>query len=213
MINIKCALLILLLFFVNTVFATQVSVVGLFKDKVIIIIDGERHLLTVGEPPIRGVALLSSDSQQAVLLINGEKFKHTLGHASSYSNELRTEGLVTLAPDNQGMYRSDISINGFSAIAIIDTGATYIAMNYHHADRFRIPYRQVGKITRVETASGIVPAFEVTLKKVVLGDIVVSNVTALVLESEQPSTILLGMSFLSQVQLQHHGRLLQLRQR
>ncbi len=40
----------------------KIRVVGLFRDKVIAVIDGEQQLLNIGESTASGVTLFSSDS-------------------------------------------------------------------------------------------------------------------------------------------------------
>ena len=42
--------------------ATDVRVVGLFANAAVVNIDGQRHMLRVGKPPVNGVELIAADS-------------------------------------------------------------------------------------------------------------------------------------------------------
>jgi len=94
---------------------------------------------------------------------------------------------------------------------LVDTGATNIAMNEIVAGRLGIDFRYSGTPTRVSTASGIAPAHNVTLASVRVGDIELKNIRATVLEGQYPREVLLGMSFLSRVELERKGKLTILR--
>ena len=63
---------------------------------------------------------------------------------------------------------------------------------------------------RVTTASGVVSGWRVSLRSVEVGGIRVDNVDATVLEGEQPETPLLGMSFLSHVDINESNGILRL---
>ena len=58
---------------------TKVTVVGLFKDTAIVVIDGTRQLLRSGDTSPEGVTLVSADSKEAVLEIDGEQKRYGLG--------------------------------------------------------------------------------------------------------------------------------------
>ncbi|MBP77008.1 MAG: TIGR02281 family clan AA aspartic protease, partial [Pseudomonadales bacterium] len=52
--------------------ATDVRVVGLFANAAVVNIDGQRHMLRVGKPPVNGVELIAADSQTATLRVDGQ---------------------------------------------------------------------------------------------------------------------------------------------
>ncbi len=64
--------------------------------------------------------------------------------------------------------------------------------------------------SRVETASGLVPARVVNLRFVDVGGIRVDNVQATVVEGSYPSTVLLGMSYLKHVDIKENNGVLSL---
>ena len=66
------------------------------------------------------------------------------------------------------------------------------------------------QLLRVETASGKVNAWHVTLQSVSVGGISVDNVEATVVEGDYPSKILLGMTFLRHVKMEETDGVLSL---
>lgn len=189
----------------------KVTVVGLFKDKAIVTIDGKQRILSTGETSPEGVRLISANSREAVLEINGKQDTYTLGTAIStnYSEPAAGE-TVTIAPDTMGMYEVNGSINGFQVKFVVDTGASLIAMNKHQAKRIGINYKLEGIESMAETASGYTKNYLVKLDEVRVGDIRLTDVTAAVHDGDFPSVILLGNSFLNRVNMSRQGALLQL---
>lgn len=206
--------LFLILFLVAplVVSAEQIQVLGLFTGKAILMIDGQRHTLAVGESTPEGVRLIAADSDSAVIEMNGQRRKLELGsQISSYYPEAKKK-VVDIYPDSAGMYRVSGSINDHSVNFLVDTGASAIAMNRGLAERLGIDYRQKGIMGMAETASGKVPVYQVKLDKVTVGTIRIFNVLAMVIEGQQPSQVLLGQSFLNQLHMKREGALLRLEQ-
>lgn len=194
--------------------ADNITILGLFRDKAVIEIDGRRHTLSVGEETDDGVRLLSADSESAVLEIGGVERTFRLGERISATfNAVKPRHVVPIAPGVQGMYYVNGSINNFQVRFVVDTGATLISMNRHHARRIGLEYRLEGRKATSSTASGISPIYIVTLDKVRVGDIELHDIQAAVHDGDFPQTILLGNSFLGKVSLQREGKLLELHQR
>jgi aspartyl protease family protein len=193
--------------------APDVRVVGLFKDRAVLTIDGRQRMLRVGQTSPEGVRLVSADSKAAVLEIEGQQNRATLDGRVSARNKVRTGGEVQIRRDLAGMYSTVGSINGMPVNFLVDTGATQIAMNAAHARRLGIDYRVTGTPTAVTTASRVERAWAVTLDTVKVGDIELRNIASVILEGSQPATILLGMSFLGQLQITNEGQLMTLRQK
>ena len=161
--------------------ANTINVLGLFENKAVIIVDGKRHVLDVGEETPEGIRLIRANSQNAVLLINGKEKTFALGDTEDYRVKKVTEETVIIRPAVNGMYHIDGEINGQRASFVVDTGASHIAMNNRTAERLKIDYKRAKKVGKVETASGIELAYLVHLKTVKVGNIIVYNVPALVL--------------------------------
>lgn len=182
--------------------AQEITVLGLFKGKAVLQVDGNRRVLAEGERSPEGVRLLSADSEGAELEINGRRQRYSLGMhiGSSYRSAEKAE--VQIWPDPSGMYLAAGTIDGQSVDFLVDTGATFISINSSQARRLGIEYQRKGKPGMVETASGRERVYQVVLDSVAVGSVKLLNVPAVVLEGELPSRILLGMSFLDRVEMQ-----------
>ncbi|WP_320166799.1 retropepsin-like aspartic protease [Methylophaga sp.] len=190
----------------------DIMVVGLFKDKAVVEVDGNQHLLSVGETSPEGLKLLAANSNNATFEINGKKQTFPLGdRISSNYIEAEKKTAVTLWPSN-GMYTATGNINGYTTSFLVDTGASTIAMNSATAARLGIDYLR-GQQVGIRTASGKSVGYKVKLDYVQLEQIKLHNVDAVVLDGEEPSVTLLGMSFLGQLDIQHNGERLDLRQK
>lgn len=211
--KITCS--IFLLIFIHTCYAIdKIIVIGLFKDKAIITLDGKQRLLTSGETSPEGVTLISANSNEAVLEINGVRNHYTIGtHIGSRFRGPTGQKTVSIAADSQGMYWVNGSINDFQVKFIIDTGATLISLNKHQARRIGLDYKMDGKESLTSTASGLDKVYLMKLKKVTVGDIELHDITAAVHDSNFPEAVLLGNSFLSRIDMKREGGLMQLQKK
>ncbi|GMQ55215.1 retropepsin-like aspartic protease family protein [Halopseudomonas aestusnigri] len=188
--------------------ATEVRVVGLFANAAVVNIDGQRHMLRVGKPPVNGVELIAADSQTATLRVDGQtrqfglQREYTEGFAQSERQQ------VSIPRGEGGHFRVTGSINGQTVSFMVDTGATSVSMSSVQARRLGIDYALSGTPVRAATASSAVDGYQVTLARVKVGDIELSNVQALVLEGRFPLEVLLGMSWLSRVRMDEQDNLL-----
>jgi len=206
--------LMLLLLSIPCMAVEKITVVGLFKDKAIVHIDGKQRILTIGKTSPEGVKLISANSREAVIEIDGNQETYTLGtHISGEFTAPASGTTVTIAPDSTGMYEVNGSINGFLVKFVVDTGATLISMNKHHANRIGLNYKMEGEESLSETASGYAKTYLVKLKEVRVGDIVLNDVQGAVHDGEFPSVILLGNSFLGRVNMMREDKILQLKKR
>lgn len=189
----------------------NITVLGLFKDKAIIRLDGKRRILSTGSTSPEGVTVISANSKEVILEIAGERKSYSLGtHIGSTYKKPVSRKTVTIPPDRQGMYQVNGSINGFSIRFLVDTGATAISMNKHEALRLGLQYKLYGRESVASTASGLDKIYVVNLHKVKVGDIELTNIEGAVHDSDFPQVVLLGNSFLNRVNLQRQGRVLTL---
>lgn len=116
---------------------------------------------------------------------------------------------VMLTADRRGHFETSLTVNGRPMKALVDTGASVIAITYEDGrslglvrpgDRYEI---------KMQTANGATGAKRVTLNSVRLGGISLSNVDAVVGQEGALSTNLLGMSFLKKLRTfeMQNGRL------
>jgi aspartyl protease family protein len=212
--RISAALTVLCLLLAGAaVAAPDVRVVGLFKGRAVVTIDGRQRMLRVGQSSPEGVRLIAADSESALLEVEGQQIRASLDARISASKKARPMNEVQIRRDRTGMYSTVGSINGLPVTFLVDTGATRIAMNAAHARRLGIDFRVIGEPAAVTTASRVERAWAVMLDTVKVGEIVLRNISAVVLEGTQPETILLGMSFLGKLQMNNEGQLMTLRQK
>ena len=209
----KLTLIFLFYFFsAQFVSAAEIMVLGLFKNRAIVNIDGKQRTLKKGKKSPEGVKLISADSDVAVLEVDGKQQEFKLGRHVSTRFKQKNQAEAKIMPVN-GMYSTTGFINGQTVNFLVDTGATWIAMNAHQARSLGINFRYIGKRSYVSTANGVVPVYRVMLDKVRVGEIELTNVEAGVLEGNSPSEVLLGNSFLNRVEMQRQGQVMLLKQR
>jgi len=191
--------------------ATSISVVGLFKDKAIVSIDGGKPRTLSAGQSIQGVKLISANSDSASLEVDGKR--RALGMGQSFAGDAPTgqRASVSLTADVRGHFAAAGSINGYPMSFLVDTGATSIAVNAAEAKRMGLDYK-AGQAGAVNTAAGVVPAWRVTFNTVKVGSITVNQVDGMVVESGL-NVPLLGMSFLNRMEMKRDGQTMTLTQR
>ena len=195
----------------TSAWATSVSVVGLFKDKAIVTIDGSKpRMLSVGQM-VGGVKLLAADSHRASFDVDGKHRTLSMGQSFAGGAAMGERQSVSLTADARGHFAASGSINGYPMTFMVDTGATAIAINAAEASRLGLDYKR-GQAVGVGTAAGMVPAWRVTFNTVRIGGISVNQVDGLVVESGL-NVPLLGMSFLNRMEMKRDGQTMTLTQR
>ena len=189
--------------------ASDVIVEALLPNGAVLKINGNRHTLRAGQS-IGDVRLLSADAKAAVIEINGQR--QTLGISQRITGAFQVpeKREVTIPKDALKQYRTIATINGRRVAVIVDTGANTVALNAGQARALGIDYEN-GIPTSVETASGKIDAWVVSLNSVDVGGIQVDRVQAAVTDSEYPSTILLGMTYLEHVDIAESNGVLSLK--
>lgn len=191
----------------------DILVMGLFRDKAIILVEGKRHFLSTGERTPEGVKLVEANSRQAVLEIDGQRTVHTLGSRVTASFAKKQVPRVQIYKNHRGLFTTVGSINGLPVQFMVDTGASAVALNRIEASRLGIPYLLEGEKIYVRTASGGSKAYAVKLDTVKLGGILQRNVDAFVVDGDEPHTVLLGMSYLQRVNIKNDGQVMILEQK
>ena len=191
----------------------KLEVQGLFSNKAVLMIDGKRHILAVGETSPEGVKVIKANSRGAVLEVDGKQKQYNLGNTVSVAFTERKSQKEKIFVNSGGMYMTIGSINGRSVRFLVDTGASAISMNAVQAKQLGIPYKKIGVASGVSTASGFADAYRVHLKSVSVGNIKETNVEAYVIEGSHPGPVLLGMTFLGRLSVQHSGNAMTLMQK
>jgi len=111
------------------------------------------------------------------------------------AEKLSTGSVVTLERGMSGHYRAEVFINGIKTPALVDTGATGVAISQRLANKLGI---QSSAAIRTHTANGDTVAYMTRLESVKLGGIEARDVAAIITPSLK-GDVLLGMSFLSRM--------------
>jgi aspartyl protease family protein len=185
--------------------ATDVQVIGLGEDKAVLVIDGGKpRTLRAGQSSPEGVKLISADSRQAVVEINGRRETLALGRTISAAGVTADTPSVMLMADGRGHFIANGQLNGAPIKMMVDTGASLVVLSSADARRLGISYLQ-GEKSFANTASGIAPFYRINLHTVKIGAITVHQVDAGVMEGSFPQMPLLGMSFLNRVEMHRDG--------
>lgn len=116
---------------------------------------------------------------------------------------------VNLASGRQGHYMAGGKINGEAVTFLLDTGATQVAVPTAVAQRLGL---QAGAAITISTANGRATAHRTRLARLELGEIVLTDVEALIAPGMGGDDVLLGMSALKQLEFTQRGGTLVLRQ-
>ncbi len=107
--------------------------------------------------------------------------------------------LERIKMDSRGHFVVDARLNGRTSQVLVDTGATYVAINESTARRLGIRLRDSDFKYKVRTANGITMAAAATIDEIQIGRVRVTNVEASVSRDEALGVTLLGMSFLKKL--------------
>ena len=201
-------------FAVNTL-----TLLALFEDKALFHIDGERRLMHAGERSPEGLLLIKADSDGAVVEVNGRQEVLRLGLVTTFPGsdaapEPTWKGpeTVSLWADTNGFFYTAGLINGYPVRFLVDTGATTIALSGELAKRIGIDFAK-GQRGIANTAAGLTQVYGLNLKSVSVGGISLNDVAAGIIVGSYPTTPLLGMSFLGQLDMVREGNRMDLKTR
>lgn len=197
--------------------AKSVTAIALFKDRAMLSVDGKKAKIIKAGSQYLGVKLISSNTDEAVIEVDGTQEVLTLNGTTVVSGELgafgkTTNAVVEMRVSSAGFFESDGTINGRSINFLVDTGASVVVLNSLQANAIGLKYLD-GQRGFASTASGTAPMYTINLDNITLGGIRLRNVEAGVIEGGFPEKPLLGMTFLSQVDMTRSGNLMTLKKR
>lgn len=186
--------------------ATDVTVVGLFSNKVVVTINrGAPRTLSVGQTTPEGVRVLGVSAKGAELEVDGKRQVLEMGqHFETPSQAEGARASVTLAPDSRGHFIADAQVNGGHMRFLVDTGATMVRISRQDAQRLGIDYTKGEQGYSIVADGRRVQSWRIKLDSVSVGSIVLYNVDATVGEGSVGFG-LLGMSFLSRTEMRREG--------
>jgi aspartyl protease family protein len=113
---------------------------------------------------------------------------------------LQVNAATELKAGQNGHFFVKAEINGNTVNVMVDTGASAVALSYEDASDIGLHPKNLDFNIPVSTANGIAKAAGVTLDKVEIDSVKVSNVQGLVMPEGVMRGSLLGMSFLGKLQ-------------
>jgi len=183
-------------------YAQSVALSGMLGAKALLVVDGSApKSVAVGETH-RGVKVLSTSADQAVVEVGGSRQTLRMGEApvsAGMPAEGAESGKIVLHAGSGGHFLTQGQINGRAVTFLVDTGASTVALSVADAERIGLAYKS-GQQVRVNTANGVVPGWLVKLTSVRLGQVDVYNVDAVVSPATMPY-VLLGNSVLTRFQM------------
>ncbi|MES2952699.1 MAG: TIGR02281 family clan AA aspartic protease [Pseudomonadota bacterium] len=182
--------------------AQTVGLSGMLGGKALVIVDGSApKAVAVGES-YKGVKIVSTQGDDAVVEVGGKQHKLRVGDApASVGGGAAPSGgnRIVLTAGTGGHFFTQGQLNGKSTQMLVDTGATSVAMSVAEAQRLGIEYKS-GQPIQMSTANGITQGWRIKLDSVRVGDVVVHGVEAAVTTGSM-SIVLLGNSFLTRFQM------------
>ena len=113
---------------------------------------------------------------------------------------IRSERTVDIVRGRGGDFQVAAQINGTRVAMALDTGASAVVLTQEAAKAAGLPLELLSYTVQVDTANGRTRAAAVTLDRLAVGGIVERSVPALIAQSGQLRTSLLGMSFLNRLE-------------
>jgi aspartyl protease family protein len=184
-------------------FAQSVALQGILGTKALLIVDGAPPKSVAPGETHKGVKVISTAGDQAVLEYGGQR--HTLrigeapGSVGSTAGAAGRGSRIVMNAESGGHFFSSGAINGQAVRFLVDTGATSVSMSAQEAERIGLNYK-AGELARSSTANGTITVWRVKLSSVRVGDVEVFDVDASVLPAPMPY-VLLGNSFLGRFQM------------
>jgi aspartyl protease family protein len=189
---------------VGSCHATSVGVIGLFKDKAIVSVDGSPpKTLSLGQL-LGGARLISATSESAVIEVDGKRRTLMMGQSFASAANTDQKPTVILSADPSGHFITQGAINGVPVLFLLDTGATSVAIGAHDAKRMNLDFER-GSLISVGTAAGVQKAWKVNFNTVKVGGITLNQVEGFVVEANI-NPALLGMSFLNRTDMKREGQ-------
>jgi aspartyl protease family protein len=185
---------------------------GLFKNKAVLLINGKQHILSIGKPGPNGIELLGIENEKVTLNINGSQHTYKLGDSTAITTNYKQSDVqeVLVALNALGQFLTVGAINRQPVQFLVDTGATTVALNSTHAKQLGLTYREKGTPTMIATASGMSQAYRLILDEISIGEIRLHHIEAVVIEGSHPVHVLLGMSFLGNLDIHREGQIMKI---
>jgi aspartyl protease family protein len=154
---------------------------------------------------VGAIAILNYGAiKSAALRFAGIELPRDSGNAGAVSAPQATSragggATAELKAGSNGHFVTDADVNGRSITVMVDTGASMVALTYEDARVIGLAPRASDFTNRVNTANGVAKVALIVIDRIQIGDVLVRNVAAAVVEDGKLQTTLLGNSFLSKL--------------
>jgi aspartyl protease family protein len=187
----------------NPALAQSVTLAGMLGGKALVIVDaGTPKAVAMGDSH-KGVKVVSTLGDSAVLEIAGKRLTMHVGDAPAsvggQGGAPSTSDRIVMTAGSGGHFFTQGQINGRAVNLVVDTGATSVSIGVDDAQRLGLDYK-AGQPVRMSTANGTTNGWRIKLTSMRVGDVDVYGVDAVVTSGAMPF-VLLGNSFLTRFQM------------
>jgi aspartyl protease family protein len=144
-------------------------------------------------------AMMRNPEPDVHKLESGETKRKPKSESVKKVSKASLSGEERIDADRQGHFVSQFRMNGKPVQALVDTGASIVAISKSTARRLGISVSPSDFIYPVQTANGTTKVARAVIKSIEFGSIRVRDVEAAVIDDKSLGGTLLGMSFLNQL--------------
>jgi aspartyl protease family protein len=191
--------------------AVEIKLIAIMGSKAMVEVDGARKLMEAGQSA-SGAKLLNVSADAVAFDVAGRKLTLSMDNRSIKSGPAPEGGKKLVMPNDNGHFYAGLAINGLPLRGVVDTGATVLTLSSAHARAAGVDLSRATTGTAV-TAQGTVATRQTTINTLRLGDIVLHNIDALVIDGQFPPIPLIGMNVLQRFTMQREADRLTLIQR
>ena len=182
--------------------AQDVALAGMMGGKALLVVDGGSPKAVSPGEAHRGVKVIATQGDHALLEIGGKRLSMRVGDAPVSVGQpiaTATGSRIVLASDAGGHFIGQGLVNARPVQFLIDTGATTIGISVSDAERIGLQYK-TGEPVRMATANGAARGWKIRLSSVRINDVEIHDIEAVVVPLEMPF-VLLGNNYLSRFQM------------
>ena len=187
----------------NGAVAQSVALAGMLGARALVIVDGSAPKSVAAGESHKGVKILATEGDTAVVEVAGRRQTLRVGDApvsvGGAGGAPANGDKIVLTAGSGGHFFKQGQINGKSVELLVDTGATSVGIGIEDAKRLGLNY-QAGQPVRVSTANGMTMGWRIKLASMRVGDVEVFDVDGVVSSGSMPY-VLLGNSFLTRFQM------------
>lgn len=174
----------------GTACAQGVSLQGMLGNKALLVVGGVPRAVAPGETWQGMKVVSTSGEQAVVLVDGQRLTLRVGEAPASVGRAAASGGnSIALTADSHGHFFTQGSINNRPVQFMVDTGASVVAIGQGEADRLGLDYRN-GRPVRLGTANGTTMGWAIRLPQLRVGDVMAYEVDAVVTPAPMPAVLL-----------------------